>query len=343
MTLIDSSSIFRSFLPHLIVGHLQNARILVTGGSGLVGGYLVSSIARACKFQGVSPEWPIVVTHRRNNHFLHELAKEGLVRLVKLEDVYKDSKSRFTHTFHAASAASPKAFADTQNLKFLNIEILPALLTITSEVFLFFSSGEIYGSNAPSNVQETFNPETTSSTSLRHQYPFSKLAGESLLNSIADKSPARTRIVRLFHTFGPGISPEDVRTFSNFIYDAINKQSITMYSKGDQIRTFLHLADTVRGLMYLSDPGLVSEHCATFNLGSTSPHTIRSFAETVAKITQAKILEDYQSPFELSDRNVLVPSTSKMQLIGWNEEVNLQMIVEDTISWLIQTEEQKQF
>jgi dTDP-glucose 4,6-dehydratase/UDP-glucuronate decarboxylase len=247
----------------------------------------------------------------------------------------------FTHTFHAASPASPNNFNEVQTLMFLNHDILPKLVEATSQFFVFFSTGEVYGTDAPPHVTEDYQGKVTSSKE-RASYPIAKLSGEQLLQQLAKDSEATIRVVRLFHTFGPGISEIDPRSFSAFLYQAVQNKSILLSSQGTQIRTFLHLADTTRALTAIMQTKMLVES-EPINLGSSNPISIYDFASLVAKFTESKIVMNWSSDFEQSPNNILIPDTNKLMGLGWKEQIGTADAIQDVLAWLKLSDQEKQF
>lgn len=333
MSLVSNSPIFGNLLETASLSFLDDARVLICGGTGLVGGYLTATFARGCAQQGIKLHQPITVTGGRKDHYLQKLVSEGLVEIVPLEILLDRKFSKeFTHTFHAASPASPNNYSNGEVLNYLNIKILPRLIELTSKLFLFFSTGEVYGTTAPFGVDEEFHGPLTESES-RLPYPLAKVTGEQILREMAHFSDFPIKVARLFHTFGPGISERDPRTFSSFLYQGHNEGQIILRSSGDQIRSFLHLADAVRGVIALSSQSKEEVFDIT-NIGSTLPTSIKEFASLVAILTESKITFDSRTQFELSPNEVMVPNTNRLRTLGWEQSISLSEAINDTLAWL---------
>ena len=55
----------------------------------------------------------------------------------------------------------------------------------------------------------------------------------------------KTKIVRIFNTYGPRMHPNDGRDVSNFIVQALQGHDITIYGDGSQTRSFCYVDDLV--------------------------------------------------------------------------------------------------
>ena len=61
------------------------------------------------------------------------------------------------------------------------------------------------------------------------------------------------RIARIFNTYGPRMRPDDGRVVTNFIYQALSGEPLTIFGDGTQTRSFCYVDDEVAGLLALLD------------------------------------------------------------------------------------------
>ncbi len=73
------------------------------------------------------------------------------------------------------------------------------------------------------------------------------------------------KIVRPFHTYGPGMRLDDGRVYADFVSDIINKRNIHMKSDGSAIRAFCYLADATAGFFTVMLNGNNGE---AYNIGN---------------------------------------------------------------------------
>lgn len=78
------------------------------------------------------------------------------------------------------------------------------------------------------------------------------------------------RVARIFNTFGPRMHMNDGRVVSNFILQALQNDSITIYGNGKQTRSFQYVSDLVDGLVAL----MFANYTQPINLGNPVEHTI---------------------------------------------------------------------
>lgn len=78
------------------------------------------------------------------------------------------------------------------------------------------------------------------------------------------------RVARIFNTYGPRMHMNDGRVVSNFILQALQNHSITIYGDGKQTRSFQYVSDLVDGLVAL----MASNFSQPVNIGNPVEHTI---------------------------------------------------------------------
>ncbi len=67
--------------------------------------------------------------------------------------------------------------------------------------------------------------------------------GETMCVSWCHQYNIPIKIVRPFHTYGPGMRLDDGRVFADFVADIVNFRDIIMKSDGSAQRAFCYLAD----------------------------------------------------------------------------------------------------
>ena len=139
------------------------------------------------------------------------------------------------------------------------------------------------------------------------------------------------KVARIFNTYGPRMHPNDGRVVSNFIVQALNGESITIYGDGEQSRSFCFVDDLVDGLMRLmnSDPRITGP----INLGNPVEFTIRELAEQVIDLTGSKSKID-KKPLPVDDPRQRQPDISKArEHLGWEPTVALKEGLQRTITY----------
>lgn len=279
-------------------GTLSGKNLLITGGAGFLGYYLVQSILHwnHCNkdkrqirlwifdnfIRGV-PKWITVFKQRHDV----QIVKHDITTPLPVTNV------TFSYIVHAASIASPTYYrlypietmeANVQGLRnLLNYAVKQKESTKPVEGFLFFSSSEIYGDPDRRNIP---TPETyrgiVSCTGPRSCYDESKRYGETLCVNFSRHYLLPIKIARPFNNYGPGLNINDKRVVPDFARNIFSNKDIVMFSDGTPTRTFCYVADAVIGYYKILVNGRPGE---AYNIGVTEPEiSVRELAKRLADI-----------------------------------------------------------
>lgn len=287
-------------------GRMAGKRLLITGGAGFLGYYLVHAALHFNKTAGRTQ--PIRLTVWDN--FIRGAptwltALGGIPHLsVEQRDLIMPlprPMPDFQWIIHAAGIASPP-FYRKYPLKTIdaNITGLRNLLDycVTQQDrgqgidgFLFYSSSEIYGDPTPDWIP---TPEhyrgLVSCTGPRACYDESKRLGETLCVVFAQQHGIPAKMARPFNNYGPGLKITDKRVISDFARDIFAGHDIVMYSDGKPTRTFCYSADSITGYYKVLVKGHPGE---PYNVGVETPEiSINELAEKM--IQTARDLFGYQ-------------------------------------------------
>jgi UDP-glucuronate decarboxylase len=277
-------------------GTMSGGRLLVTGGGGFLGYYLVQSVLHwndtrvGGKIDVVVydnyargvPEWLEALGGREDL----ELRRHDMI-----EPLPKDI-GHFDYVVHAAGIASP-VFYRAQPLKCIdaNVNGLRNLLDYAVAErdkgqplrgFLFYSSSEIYGDPAATAIP---TPEDyrgyVSCTGPRACYDETKRFGETLCVVYAKQEGIPVRMARPFNNYGPGLKITDGRVISDFAKDIFAGRDIVMLSDGSPTRTFCYATDAITGYFKVLVRGGAGE---AYNIGIDTPEiSIANLAKLTVK------------------------------------------------------------
>ena len=288
------------------LGRLAGSQLLITGGAGFLGYYLVQAALHFNRTVGRTqpirvtvwdsfirgtPAW--LTALRETPHLTVEVRDLTLPLPRPMPD--------FQWIIHAAGIASPP-FYRKYPLKTIdaNINGLRNLLDYCVAQqdrgrdvagFLFYSSSEIYGDPTPEWIP---TPEhfrgLVSCTGPRACYDESKRFGETLCVVFAQQHGIPAKMARPFNNYGPGLKITDKRVVSDFARDILAGRDIVMFSDGKPTRTFCYSADAITGYYKVLVKGQPGE---PYNVGIDRPEiSINELAERM--IARARDLFGYR-------------------------------------------------
>ncbi len=303
------------------------ARILITGGAGFIGSHL------ADRFLADGHEVICV-----DNLITGDVANISHIKSDKFTFVKYDVTNYLfvdgplDYILHFASPASPIDYLElpiqTMKVGSLGTHKALGLAKEKKAVFLLASTSEVYGDPLIHPQTEDYwgnvNP-----IGPRGVYDEAKRFSEAMTMAYHRYHGVRTRIVRIFNTYGPRMRIRDGRAVPNFMCQALKGEDITVYGDGSQTRSFCYVSDEVDGITRL----LFSEVDSPVNIGNPAEMSVLQMAEAIVKITGSKSRIIFK-PLPEDDPKVRQPDITKAKsLLGWEPKVGLEEGLAKTLDY----------
>jgi UDP-glucuronate decarboxylase len=310
--------------------NVSGMTILVAGGAGFVGSHLCDELLASgnrviCvdNFQTSS---------HRNAQALENHPDFRLIEADICEPLACDEP--VDQVYNLACPASPPHYqADPMHTMMTSVVGTGNLLRLAERhgaSFLQASTSEVYGDPEEHPQREDYWGHVNC-TGPRACYDEGKRAAETLCFDMLRSGRVDARVVRIFNTYGPRMSPDDGRIVSNLIVQALRGDPLTIYGSGEQTRSFCYVSDLVDGLVALMNmdpnPGV------PINLGNPGEFTIAELADRVLTMTgsSSKIVH---RPLPVDDPQRRRPDiTRARQLLGWEPKLPLEEGLALTIPW----------
>jgi dTDP-glucose 4,6-dehydratase len=303
--------------------------ILITGGAGFVCSHLAEKL-----FQEGHNLYLLDNLLTGNLKNIENLISEQNVKFIN-HDVQNFIKidDEVDYIFHFASAASPIAYQENpiNTLKAGSVGTINTLGLARkkkSEYFLA-STSEVYGDPLISPQSENYwgnvNPNGE-----RSMYDEAKRFAEAATATYSRTYGIKTKIVRIFNTYGPRMQLNDGRVVTNFIVQALKNQDITVYGDGSQTRSFSYVEDTVNGIISM----MKSKYYEVFNIGNPTEITINQLANYIIQLTNSnsKLIN---KNLPMDDPKQRKPDISKAkELLNWEPKIKLEEGLIKTINWV---------
>ena len=303
--------------------------IVITGGSGFVGSYLCEKL--------INDGHKIIVIDNlltgSTENISNLLDNENFSFIEHDVQDHIEIEDKVDYVLHFASAASPKAYTEhpVNTLKAGSVGTINTLGLAKkhSAEYLLASTSEVYGDPLISPQNEEYwgnvNPNGE-----RSMYDEAKRFAEAAVATYSRSYGLKTKIVRIFNTYGPRMQLNDGRVVTNFIVQALRNENITIYGDGTQTRSFSYVEDTVAGIISLMN----STEYDVFNIGNPNEMTVGKLAEKIIELTDSTSEIKY---LELpnDDPKQRKPDITKAKTkLNWEPKVNLDEGLAKTITWV---------
>lgn len=322
--------------------NLRDTTILITGANGMVGSYFVYTFLTLNEMYHLNIKI-LALVHNLNH--LNPIFKEHSEITIINQDVCDSIKwdGPIDYIIHAAGPASPKIMKEKPvETNFANTlgtaNTLKLAKAKQSKGYLFISSREIYGE--PNENQELFTEDgplgQVNPLIPRNGYAEGKKAAENMCASFREEYGLNTKIVRLAHTYGPGMSIYDGRVQADFLKNVIFNEDIIMKSEGTSIRTYTYIADAVSAMFRI----LFHSNDLVYNVADENCKTsIRGLAELLVDMNKDRgiklITEIPANGLKgVSSFTGGILDTSRIRACGWEPKYDLKSGFARTIKYL---------
>lgn len=320
----------------------SNKTVLITGANGFLPAYMVETLLLLNN--DILQNYPckVIALVRNEKHtkerFSNYLSNENFKIIV--QDVANEIiiNEKIDYIMHAASPASPKYYnIDPLGVIMPNIlgtkNTLELALENKVEGYLYFSSGEVYGQLNDGEVINEDKYGYLDPTTVRACYGESKRMGENLCVSYGHQHNIPIKIVRPFHTYGPGMKLDDGRVFADFVKNIVYNENIEMKSDGSTTRPFCYLADAVTAYFIIL---LNGENGEAYNVAN--PYQIISMKELASILVNLFSERKLKVIFVNQDKDYLkspitgqIPDISKVKSLGWHPHTTIEEGFKKTI------------
>lgn len=310
--------------------------VLIAGANGFLPAYLVETLLHLNDSWHKEPVKVIAVVRNREKalrRFSDYVGRNDLQLIV--QDICQplEIDGPIDYIIHAASQASPKYYGKdpvgTLSANILGTYNLLELARAKQVMsFLFFSSGEVYGEVGADQIptrEDVYG--YLDPLDVRSCYAESKRMGENMCVCWHHQHGVPAKIVRPFHTYGPGLDLNDGRVFADFVSDIVHCRNIVMKSDGSASRAFCYLSDATIGFFLVL---LHGKNAEAYNVGNDEGEvSVLELANVMIGLFPEKKLQVIRKSEVLSEdylkskitRNC--PDIAKISALGWKPVVSV--------------------
>tara|TARA_Y100000588_G_scaffold391888_1_gene501909 strand:- start:517 stop:1467 length:951 start_codon:yes stop_codon:yes gene_type:complete len=301
--------------------------VVITGAAGFIGSHLSETLIK-------TGYRVIGVDNLLTGDLANISSLTGKDFLFIKHDVtnYINIDENVDFVLHWASPASP---ADYLNFPIQTLKVgahgthnALGLAMAKNAAFVLASTSEVYGDPLihpqPEHYWGNVNP-----IGPRGVYDEAKRFAEAMTTAYHRYHGLKTRIVRIFNTYGPRMRLNDGRAIPNFVGQALRNEPLTIYGNGDQTRSFCYITDLVDGIIKL----MHSDISEPINIGNPTELSIKNIAQQIIKATGSPSDLIYEK-LPTDDPKVRRPDISEAQnSLKWTPKVSLDKGLLETIAY----------
>lgn len=300
---------------------------IVTGGAGFIGSHLCERLLNEC--HEVTAIDNFFTGSKCNIHHLMDYPNFEIIR----HDITEPLLIECDRIFHFACPASPVHYqydpVKTVETNVIGTNNMLKIAERTGARILLASTSEVYGDPEVHPQVESYRGNVNP-IGPRACYDEGKRVAETLMFDYYREKSVDIRIVRIFNTYGPRMSPDDGRVVSNFIVQALKEKPITIFGDGNQTRSFCFVQDLVNGIIAMMNQDNI---LGPVNLGNPSERTIRDLAERILNLTHSRSDVDFK-PLPMDDPVRRKPDiTLAREVLGWEPQIDIDLGLQNTINY----------
>jgi UDP-glucose 4-epimerase len=315
-------------------------KVLVTGGMGFIGSYLVEYLVTNGDEVYVLDDLSGV---KSRSKFPKEVEKFNLtVGSILDEKLVTGLMKKVSVCYHlAASLGVEKINQDPFSafeVNFKGSEIVLKAAAYFGVRTLVASSSEVYGKNCMVPLSEDADRILGQTNINRWSYSEAKALDELFAFELYRNESFPVSIARFFNTVGPNQNGTYGMVLPRFINSALNNDPIIVYGDGKQSRSFCSVKDVIEAIVLLmKTPNCIGQ---AYNIGSTNEITIQGLALKVLKLTNSNSEIKHKSYQEIFGKNFeepyrRFPDISKInKVVGWKPKITLDEIISDIAEYL---------
>ncbi|MGQ9581653.1 MAG: NAD-dependent epimerase/dehydratase family protein [Chloroflexus sp.] len=310
--------------------NIDNSRVLVIGGAGLVGSHLVDQLTQ-------EPVREIVVLDnfvRGTRANLRQAIQDNRVRVVEgsITDLklLRDLMEGTDYVFHLAAlwlyecVHHPRAALEVNVVGTYNV-IETAQQAGVKKV-VYSSSASVYGDAVftPMSEEHPFNNRT--------MYGATKIAGEQFFRAFYEQHSLDYVGLRYMNIYGPRMDYKG--TYVSVIMKILDRidQGLPpiIFGDGSQSYDFIHVHDVARANILALKSNVTDEF---FNIGTGVKTTINELVLLLLKITGCNLQPEYR-PQEQMFVTYRVGSTEKAErMLGFRAKIPLEEGLRSVVEW----------
>ncbi len=311
---------------------IADAKILVTGGCGLIGSHTIDQLLD--KGAGEIVIYDNLV--RGSTHNVTEALKDKRVRLVQADirdvDAMRKATAGMDAVIHMATlritacAAEPREAFEVMCTGSYNV--VEAARDAGVKKIVTASTASIYGLADTFPTTEEHHPYNN-----RTWYGASKIMLEGLLRSFYDMYKLDYVAFRYFNVYGPRMDMHGKYTevLMRWMERIANGQPPLIFGTGSDTMDFVNVIDIARANVMGLESDVTDE---VFNIASHSETSLNDLAFALLKVMKSDLKPEYGPPRGVNPVSRRLADISKAErMLGWKPQLGLDEGLEGLVEW----------
>ena len=317
---IDISDDIKFITAHLLsdIVYLKNKNVLVTGATGFFGIWMLSIFHELNENYGCNIN--VTALSRDPENFLkNNPLFVGKINFIK-SDIrnFSIGSQKIDYCFHMATTNALETYNNEDQINKIDLlyegtrNLMEQLVKADIKKIIFTSSGVTYGSLSSQKeyIESSVNAPIT--TEISSALGEGKRLAEYTIAYFCNKHKISFNIARCFSFVGPYLPLNLHYAVGNFIHDALNEKVITVKGTGNDIRSYMYIADA---MIWLFKMLCSSKNKQIYNVGSSRKVSIKELAFIVKDLISPKkeiIFLNQSNKNDNFNRSIYVPNNKKV-------------------------------
>jgi len=312
-----------------MINSLENKKVLVTGGTGMIGRYLVDKLlAKNCKVTVVSLD---------SSDGLPENVKFVKLDLTSLDNCIKACEGQ-DYVFNLIGIKGSPKMSRERPASFMvpmllfNTAMMEAAMRADVKWYLYTSSVGVYH---PADVFKEDDVWSTFPSNNDRHPGWAKRIGELQADAYKIQyGKDNISIVRPANVYGKwdNFDPENAMVIPSLINRIVSGESpLVCWGDGTPVRDFIYAGDCAEGMIHMVENGVTQP----VNLGSGNGVSIKEVAEAVRDNFNKKVKIVWDATKPKGDALRLM-DTTRAESYGFKCTTSLESGVHETLDWFLQ-------
>ena len=296
--------------------------ILVTGGAGFIGKYLVKSLLEKGNSVTIFDDFS-----NSTKESISSLIEMGVKiiegDITKPLEIINAVKDHEIVIHLAAKISVSESISNPLQTYRVNVEGTKNILTACEKnnvkKLIAASSAAVYGEGNP-------NVKLTEEAELKPISPYgqSKVKMESVIKEFESKHDINCIMLRFFNIYGVGQTSEYAGVITKFLERIAHGKSLEIFGDGLQTRDFVAIDDIISSI----NDGILNGKSGTYNIGNGKSSTIKDLAELMISISGKRLEITYTDSLKGDIRNSQADISLAKKEIKYSPKFDLDKIKE---------------